>query len=148
MRLDEPRQRGHTPPVAAAGYRNAGWFCGQAFGTGPTVRFSAMPEMFESIMHAARSELLISTPYFVPSESMLEALCACAYRGVKPRLFSPAKTTPGSLVRRAGVTTRPCLMPVSPYEYVGGFAAHQVTDHRRRGFADRLRQYGPTQFRP
>lgn len=45
-------------------------------GTGPTARYSAMPEMFESLMYAARQELTISTPYFVPNESMQAALCA------------------------------------------------------------------------
>jgi cardiolipin synthase len=63
----------------------------QVIGTGPTVRFSAMPEMFESIMHAARQELLISTPYFVPSESMMSALCAAAYRGVTTTIIFPAR---------------------------------------------------------
>ena len=65
-------------------------FVAQVTGTGPTVRFSAMPEMFESIMHAARSEMVISTPYFVPSESMLDALCAAAYRGVATSIIFPA----------------------------------------------------------
>ncbi len=35
-------------------------FPAQVIGTGPTVRFSAMPEMFESLFHAARRELTIS----------------------------------------------------------------------------------------
>lgn len=65
-------------------------FVAQVTGTGPTVRFSAMPEMFESIMHAARREMVISTPYFVPSESMLDALCATAYRGVATSIIFPA----------------------------------------------------------
>ena len=65
-------------------------FAAQVIGTGPTVRFSAMPEMFESIMHAARQELLITTPYFVPNESMLDALCAAAYRGVATSIIFPA----------------------------------------------------------
>jgi len=33
----------------------------QVIGTGPTVRYSAMPEMFESLMYTARRELVIST---------------------------------------------------------------------------------------
>ena len=77
--LQEP-----VPPVEAG-------FVAQVTGTGPTVRFSAMPEMFESIMHAARTEMLITTPYFVPSESMLDALCATAYRGVATSIIFPAR---------------------------------------------------------
>ena len=44
----------------------------QVIGTGPTVRASAMPEMFEGLMFAARRELVISTPYFVPNELVAE----------------------------------------------------------------------------
>jgi hypothetical protein len=42
----------------------------QVIGTGPTVRYSAMPEMFETLMYAARRELVITTQYYVPDESM------------------------------------------------------------------------------
>src|SRR5262245_14636194 len=42
----------------------------QVIGTGPTVRHSAMPEMFEALMFAARRELIVSTPYFVPTEGL------------------------------------------------------------------------------
>ena len=77
--------------------------------------------MFESIMHAARSELLISTPYFVPSESMLEALCACAYRGVKTTIIFPAKND-SRIVGAASRSYYPALLDagVAVYEYVGG----------------------------
>jgi cardiolipin synthase len=64
---------------------------GQVIGTGPTVRYSAMPEMFESLMYAARRELVITTPYFVPDESMQNALCAAAYRGVDATIVFPAR---------------------------------------------------------
>jgi cardiolipin synthase len=66
-------------------------FAAQVFGTGPTVRYSAMPEMFGAVMQAARRELVISTPYFVPSEPMLENLRATAYRGVDTTLILPAR---------------------------------------------------------
>ena len=42
-------------------------FPAQVIGTGPTVRYSAMPEMFESLVYSARRELVISTPYYVPT---------------------------------------------------------------------------------
>jgi len=66
-------------------------FAAMAFGTGPTVRFSAMPEMFESLMYAAREELVVTTPYYVPTESMEEALCAAARRGVATTMIVPAR---------------------------------------------------------
>jgi len=59
-------------------------------GTGPTVRTSAMPEVFETLMYAARRELVISTPYYVPDESMQAALCNCARRGVETVIIFPA----------------------------------------------------------
>ena len=54
-----------------------------AFGTGPTVQNSAMPEMFVTLMHSARRELVITTPYYVPTDPMQAALCASARRGVE-----------------------------------------------------------------
>lgn len=46
----------------------------QVIGTGPTVRHSAMPEVFETLIFAARRELFITTPYYVPDESMAGAV--------------------------------------------------------------------------
>lgn len=63
----------------------------QVIGTGPTVRYSAMPEMFESLMYTARRELVISTPYYVPDEPMQAALCASARRGVPTTVIFPAR---------------------------------------------------------
>lgn len=63
----------------------------QAFETGPTARHNAMSDMFVASMYAAQKELLISTPYFVPDEAMLRALCAAPRRGVKTSLIVPAR---------------------------------------------------------
>src|SRR5262245_57668777 len=63
----------------------------QVIGTGPTVRYSAMPEVFETLMYAARSELVITTPYYVPDESMQSALCASARRNVATTIIFPAR---------------------------------------------------------
>jgi len=66
-------------------------FAAQVIGTGPTVRASAMPEVFENLMYAARQELFITTPYYVPDESMQSALCASARRGVTTTIIVPAR---------------------------------------------------------
>lgn len=66
-------------------------FVAQVVGTGPTVRYSAMPEIFESLMYSAREELIITTPYYVPDEPMQAALCASGRRGVKTTLIVPKK---------------------------------------------------------
>ena len=63
----------------------------QVVGTGPTIRYSAMPEMFETLMYTARRELVISTPYYVPDEAMQTGLCSSAYRGVDTTIIFPAR---------------------------------------------------------
>ncbi|WP_270935222.1 cardiolipin synthase [Falsiroseomonas oryzae] len=63
----------------------------QVVASGPTVRHSATPEMFQSLMYAARRELVITTPYYVPDEAMQAAICAAAWRGVATTLVLPAR---------------------------------------------------------
>jgi cardiolipin synthase len=69
----------------------AGGVPAQVIGTGPTVRASAMPEMFEALMFAARRELVVSTPYFVPNDALLNALCMTAWRGVDTTIIFPER---------------------------------------------------------
>jgi cardiolipin synthase len=66
-------------------------FTAQVVGTGPTSRASAMPEMFESLMYAARKELFITTPYYVPNAPMQAALCAAANRRVDTSIIFPER---------------------------------------------------------
>lgn len=66
-------------------------FVAQAIGSGPTDRRTAMPEMFETLMHTARRELVVTTPYYLPAESIQSALRAAAYRGVDTTLVVPAR---------------------------------------------------------
>ncbi|QDT00862.1 cardiolipin synthase [Adhaeretor mobilis] len=96
-------------------------FPAQVIGTGPTVRYTAMPEMFESLFHAARRELTISTPYYVPDESMQNALCAAAWRGVKTTIIFPAKND-SWIVGAASRSYYAALLEagVEIHEYVGG----------------------------
>ncbi len=106
-----------SAPVIAEG---AG-FVAQAFGTGPTVRHSAMPEMFESLMFAARHEIVITTPYYVPDESMQNALCAAARRGVDTTIVFPARND-SFVVAAASHSYYADLLAtgVKIREYVGG----------------------------
>jgi len=93
----------------------------QAFGTGPTVRWSAMPEMFENLIFSARRELLVTTPYYVPDESLQGALCACAHRGVKTTIVFPARND-SWIVAAASRSYYAELLAagVEIYEFVGG----------------------------
>lgn len=96
-------------------------FAAQVIGTGPTIRHSAMPEMFEALIYAARRELMISTPYYVPDEAMQAALCASAYRGVSTTLVLPARND-SWIVSGASRSYYGDLLDagVNLYEYVGG----------------------------
>jgi len=82
----------------------------QVIGTGPTVRYSAMPEVFESLLFAARHEVIVTTPYYVPNESLHSALCTTAYRGVHTTIIFPARSYYADLLG-AGVRI---------HEYEGG----------------------------
>ncbi len=96
-------------------------FTSQVIGTGPTSRHSAMPEMFESLIYTARKELVITTPYYVPDESMQNAICASAYRGVDTIIIFPARND-SWIVGAASRSYYHELLDagVKVYEYVGG----------------------------
>jgi cardiolipin synthase len=93
----------------------------QVVGTGPTVRFSAMPELFEALIYSARRELVITTPYYVPDESMQAALCASARRGVATSIVFPRRND-SWIVAAASRSYYADLLAagVRIYEYVGG----------------------------
>jgi cardiolipin synthase A/B len=98
-----------------------GGFPAQVIGTGPTVRFSAMPEMFESLLFAARREIVITTPYYVPDESLHNALCTTGYRGVDITIVFPARNDSWFVAAASRSYYADLLMAgVKIYEYVGG----------------------------
>jgi cardiolipin synthase len=63
----------------------------QVIGTGPTVSYDSMPSCFAELMHSARSELVVTTPYFVPNDQVLFALTSAARRGVDTILLLPKR---------------------------------------------------------
>ncbi len=68
-----------------------GGFPAQVIAAGPTYQSGAMPEMFASLIYAARRELVITTPYYVPTEGLQTALRAAAQRGVDTTIIFPAR---------------------------------------------------------
>ncbi|WP_338421301.1 cardiolipin synthase [Acetobacter conturbans] len=80
-----------TPLLASAKVEEGEGFVGQVIGTSAAVRYAAMPETFVSIMNAAAEELTVTTPYYVPDESIQAALCAAARRGVVTTLTVPKR---------------------------------------------------------
>lgn len=66
-------------------------FCAQVIAMGPLDPPSALPEMFAALLYAARHEVIVTTPYFVPVDALQSALRAAAHRGVAVTLILPAR---------------------------------------------------------
>jgi cardiolipin synthase len=63
----------------------------QIMGTGPDAYNEALRQVTQTSLHAAREELILTTPYFVPDEATLSALYTTARRGVETILVVPAR---------------------------------------------------------
>jgi cardiolipin synthase len=63
----------------------------QVLPSGPDRNPGGIAEVVLTALYAAESELVLTTPYFVPEESMLTALKSAAYRGVQVTLIVPEK---------------------------------------------------------
>ena len=63
----------------------------QVIGTGPTLPYDAMPTSFAELIHSARKELVVTTPYFVPDEQLLYAFLSAGRRGVKTIMVFPKR---------------------------------------------------------
>lgn len=96
-------------------------FVAQVIASGAAVRYSAMPETFASLMNAARRELVITTPYYVPDEPIQAALCASARRGVATRIIFPRRNDSWIVAGASRSYYRDLLEAgVEIREYVGG----------------------------
>ncbi len=91
------------------------------FGTGPSTAHNAMSDIFVAAIAAARHDVLITTPYFVPDEALLRALCAAPRRGVATTLVLPARID-SWLVAQACRSTWAELLAcgVAVHEYLPG----------------------------
>lgn len=72
----------------------------QVMPTGPGLARHAVEYVLLNAVYAARDEIVLTTPYFVPSEAFSMALVAAAHRGVKVILVIPARVD-SRLVRYA-----------------------------------------------
>jgi cardiolipin synthase len=90
----------------------------QMFGTGPTTAGNPMSDSFVSALYAAEHEVIITTPYFVPDQALLRAVCAAPRRGVETTLVVPARND-SPLVAAACRSAYPDLLRcgVRLYEY-------------------------------
>lgn len=58
---------------------------------GPDEDLEVMPSAFFAAINAARHEILIATPYFLPPPVLVSALRLASIRGVKVRILTPAR---------------------------------------------------------
>ena len=63
----------------------------QVVAAGPASRPRSTAQFLVTLLSSAQRQLWISTPYFVPDATVLQALCAAAWRGVDVRLILPAR---------------------------------------------------------
>ena len=63
----------------------------QVIGTGPFAQNRALVALTQVGLLQARQEIVLTTPYFVPDETTLAALCSAAQSGVSTLLVVPAR---------------------------------------------------------
>ncbi|MGB5259389.1 MAG: cardiolipin synthase [Gammaproteobacteria bacterium] len=74
----------------------------QVVPSGQDLRPEAIHQLLLTAIYSARRELVMTTPYFIPDDSMLTALLSAALRGVEVTLIVPARND-SLLVRHASV---------------------------------------------
>ncbi|AKV59646.1 phospholipase D-like domain-containing protein [Corynebacterium riegelii] len=105
LELRSPREIGSgSGAVGAGGASGAGGGASGASGascaganvvqlvpSGPGYLTEPNLRMFNTMIHHAREHLILCSPYFVPEDSMLEAITSACYRGVRVDLLVGAK---------------------------------------------------------
>jgi cardiolipin synthase A/B len=76
-----------TSPELATTFEQAGNVLAQVLPSGPGYDGENNWKLFVALIHEAREKLVISTPYFVPDESLLAAITIAAQRGVHVTLI-------------------------------------------------------------
>ena len=63
----------------------------QIVSSGPDSQYQNIRNNYLRIIHKAKSNLYIQTPYFIPDEVILDAICVAAMSGVDVRVMIPCK---------------------------------------------------------
>jgi cardiolipin synthase len=69
--------------------RTEGTMLAQVLPSGPGFRFANNQRLMVALLHAARNRVVITTPYFVPDEALMQALQTAVLRGVEVHLVAP-----------------------------------------------------------
>jgi cardiolipin synthase len=94
----------------------------QIVDSGPESPFSPLALIHAQALAAARERVFLTTPYFIPSETIAEALMAAALRGVDVRLLLPGKSDNRVVTLASRSYYRPLLEAgVRIFEYQWGF---------------------------
>jgi cardiolipin synthase A/B len=85
----------------------------------PGDSFSEVALIFALVMAAARQEILLQNPYFVPDSGMIACIKEAARRGVSVKLMLPGRHTDAPVVARAGrhLYSGLCEAGVELYEF-------------------------------
>jgi len=93
-----PAGEKYFPPLVAAGPVAA-----HLAYTSPTGSVSSVQVLYELAINAARHEILIQNPYFLPDDNAIAAFAAAVRRGVEVKVMVPATTaTDSPIVQHAG----------------------------------------------
>ncbi|MGB5817047.1 MAG: cardiolipin synthase, partial [Thermoanaerobaculia bacterium] len=97
------------------------------FPTGPADRLESATLMFLTGINAARERVWIASPYFVPDESLMNALYLAALRGVDVRIIIPDKADQ-TLVSLAAYSyfEEAALSGIRFFRYMDGFLHQKV----------------------
>ncbi|UWQ05717.1 cardiolipin synthase [Aliiroseovarius crassostreae] len=66
-------------------------FVGVMAGTGAVQTREGVSDMIQTLLASAQHEVMITTPYYVPSEALHQAICSAAKRGVRVQITLPAR---------------------------------------------------------
>ncbi len=84
--VDRLRTTGDVRPQTAIGSAPV-----QVLPSGPSDSRDAIERIVIAFIYSAQQRLILTTPYFVPDEALLEALISAAQRGVQVTLIMPEK---------------------------------------------------------
>jgi cardiolipin synthase len=98
-------------------------------------------------VYLAQEEILITTPYFIPGESMLEALTIAALSGLSVKLLVPG-ISDSKLVNAAAKSYYEELLKagVEIYQYQKGFIHAKTLVADGKTICSRHSKYGLPQF--